>query len=114
MIAKYARVPTPKMETLIPEGVPHSTVSTGEYIGEGEERVAVTRQKTLREFTFPHMTNDLDDGYTVVLLACKTHSTYRLEGVDEQDLIEWDNFLAPYGHGEDTWLNQAERDELVF
>ena len=112
-IYKYARVPTAAMETPIPDGVKFSTAPTGKHTGKGEKRVAVTRQKTLREFVFPHMTHDLDDGTTVFLLACKTHSTYRMEGVDEQDLIDWNAFLTPYGHGRKTWLNQEERDALL-
>ena len=110
---KFVRGPTEAMETPIPEGVPYSTIPTGEYTGEGEEQVAVTRQKVLREFIFSHMTTDLDDGTTVFLLACKTHSTYRIHGVTEADLIDWDSFLSPYGHGRDTWLTLDERNELL-
>jgi len=110
---KFARVPTPAMETPIPEGVKFSTVPTGEYTGEGEEQAAVTRQKDVREFTFTHMTTDLPDGTTVFLLACKTHSTYRIHAINPFDLDEWHDFLNPHKHGRETWLTLEERNALL-
>ena len=108
MIYKFARVPTESMETLIPEGVPYSTIPTGEVVGDE----SVTRQKTLREFIFSHMTRDMEDGTTVFLLACRTHSTYRMKGVDENDIIDWLGFLAPYGITEADLLSLEEYKAL--
>jgi len=104
MEPKYARVPTEQMNTLIPEGVPYSVSSKGD-------------QRTLREFTHPHMTHDLPDATTIFLLNCNQDPDHggRIDsGVAEADLVDWHGFLAPYGVGEDTWLSHAEVRALLI
>lgn len=116
MIYRWAHCKTELMDTLIPKGVAYGSIEIEPAVcdEEGDELVpAVTRQKTLREFVFPHCTHDLEDGTTVFLLACKQKSYGRDIGVEEEDLMDWNQYLSNYGHGEDTWLTPEEAQELM-
>lgn len=106
IVIKYARVPTALMESEIPEIVPFSTTTNED----GEER-----QRTLREFVFSHRTWDMEDGTTIFRLACdQSGKGYRHErGTDENDLMDWNGFLSPYGYGEDTWIEHEQVMELT-
>jgi len=68
-------------------------------------------QKTLREFLFTHMTRVVAEGRVVILLAAKEAPDYRMVGVNEQDLEDWDGYLTPCGHGSDQWMTQEEVNE---
>ncbi len=116
MIYKWAHCQTQLLNELIPNGVRYGEIeeTPAVYDEETGELItpAVTRQKTLREFIFDRCTFDLVDGTTVLLLACDQKKHGRDKGVDAQDLMDWNGFLTPYGHGEDTWLDTAAALEL--
>jgi hypothetical protein len=102
----FCEIPTHMMDTLIPEGAKWGSKPTGEVI-EGDE--AVTEQKTLREFTFPHMTTDLGET-TIILLAAMYAPAWRQHGVTPADLADWDGFMGEHGYPEDKWLTLDERN----
>jgi len=61
------------------------------------------------------MTHDLD-GTTIFLLNCCQDASRggRIDwGLTESDLLDWNQFLTPFGHGEDTWLTAEEVAELL-
>ena len=116
MIYRWAHCKTELMNELIPVGVPCGTIeeAPATYDEEGNELTQpVRRQKTLREFVFPHLTHDLEDGTTVFLLACKQKSYGRDHGVEEKDLIDWNMYLSNYEYGENTWLTTEEAMALL-
>ena len=116
MIYSWAHCKTELMEELIPVGVPYGTVEVepAEYDEDGNELTpAVTRQKTLREFVFSHLTHDLADGTTVFLLAAKQKDYGRDYGPEEDDLNDWHLYLSNYGHGKETWLTTEEAMALL-
>jgi hypothetical protein len=110
-LAKWARVPTELMETLIPEGVEYSTIFVEPAT---EETEAVTRQKTLREFVFPHCTHDLQDGTTIFQLACNQKAYGRDIGVNDDDHAQWNSYLSAYGdYGSDSWFDRDGKNSLI-
>ena len=108
---RWILVPTEKMGILIPEGIPFSQKAGG-------------GQKTLREFTFAHVTHDLPDNTTMFLASCNQHpyadgSGYRQNGVtdieldnpDDPTAMTWNRFMTAHGYprydseGNELWLN---------
>ena len=112
----YARVPTEQMETLIPEGIAYSTTPTGNTIGEGEDASVELRQRTLREFTHPHVTHDLPNGTTVFLCNCNQAPDRggRIDyGMTEEDIIDWRGYLKANGVPDSDILTQEQYRELL-
>jgi len=113
MICKFARVKTELMETLIPEGVPFSTTPTGEV---DAEDAPILRQRTLREFTHPQVTLDLDDGTSVFMLNCNQEPDRGGRtgwGPEQMDIDEWLTFLEPHGITEADLLSLEEYNALL-
>ena len=118
-VQRWAVVPTSKMDTLIPAGIPFSEKADG-------------TQKNLREFTFAHVTYDLANGTTVFLISCNQKpypdgSGYRQDGVtdieldnpDDPTAMTWNRFLTAHGfprynsEGVELWLT-TEQARLLF
>lgn len=96
------------LDTLIPAEAKWGLKTTGE-VDENEEPIYI--QKTLREFLFAHMTRVVAEGRVVILLAAKEAPDYRMVGVNEQDLEDWDGYLTAYGYASDQWMTQEEVNE---
>lgn len=106
-LVAYARVDNQLMSTPVPDGVAYSKT--------WDDGADESRQRTLQEFVFKHLSWDLGDGTTVFRLACdqsgKGQRYYR--PTIEEDIALWNYFLTPYGHGSTNWLTHAEAMVLI-
>lgn len=95
----FLEVPAEFLKTVVPEGAKWGTfvVSPAEYDSKGNEITsATTRQKTLDEFLL-HKVYSIDGATALILLAAMERPTMRTNGVNQQDLIEWDYYLQDHG-----------------
>ena len=82
------------------------------YDEEGNELTpAVTRQKTLAEFSI--FSRDLGDGTTLFKLSALEYDHGRKDLMTEEDMTDWDNYLTPYGFPSDTWKTNTEAVEIL-
>ena len=99
--------PVEMLQTSIPEGLPWSTVSIGEDV-EGNPQ---TRQKTLEEYTFPHMRHDLGDGTVLFLVRAMAGPVQRPYKFTDADADRWAAHFASYGYT--NFLTTAAARELM-
>ena len=111
----FVEAPVQALATPLPVGAKWGTIvlEPAEYDEEGNEtKPAVTRQKTIGEFVLS-VRYSLDDSKVIVVLAAMEAPCYRTNGVNDQDLAEWEAFMTPAGFPVSAWLDLLQYHALV-
>lgn len=101
----FIEAPVELLNIEVPVGAKWSSVITG-YDENGEP---ITRQKTMSEFLL-HKIYSLDGTKVLVLLSAMQSPVYRIRGVNESDLNDWDLYLTPYNlnYASGAWMTIDE------